>query len=100
MEPRIVLFSNLASEFSIDNLEAVVSSMKKANFQFTFMWVSKNWTIIFVKMVTEKFCQFVSLFQETKAISVDASLDLKLLMILAMKNRKTTTEGQEGLEWR
>ena len=37
MEQRIVLFSNLASDFSTDNLEAVVESMKKANVRMTFM---------------------------------------------------------------
>ena len=37
MNLRIVLFSNLASNFSMDNLEGVVDSMKKANVQMTFM---------------------------------------------------------------
>ena len=37
MDLRIVLFSNLASQFSTDNLDVVVSNMKRENVQITFM---------------------------------------------------------------
>ena len=39
MDLRIVLFSNLASQFSIDNLDTVIANMKKENVQITFMYV-------------------------------------------------------------
>ena len=37
MGQQIILFSNLTSEFSTDNLQKVIQSMKKTNVQVRFM---------------------------------------------------------------